>query len=368
LTAVRTDLLEQIEERIRNRFGLRLPPHRRAALVAELTAMDSQANPHRPALRLLSGDRPALARVAAALTNPETYLFRHGEHFAALGQLARQRRAAGRPTAVLCAGVSTGEEAWSAAAVLADAYGTAPGAFSVVGWDLNPGSLATAQAGVYGSWSAREGLKSHDRWFERTDAGWSVDPSLRSNVVFKERNLLDEIVEIAPFDAIFFRNVAIYWPRSTTRVVVDRLARILAPEGAFFFGPSDPIELPGWHREFIGVAMVYRRTDPQAPRVVQRRAARVAPQPSQAPAVDLSEVERFANLGQHARALEILTSRGTPTSCDELLWLGILRLNTGEPNAATRAFRRCVYLHPERADYHQWLALALRLAAEAGHP
>ena len=181
-----------------------------------------------------------------ALTTNLTSFFREPHHFEVLREHLARRVSPG-PVRIWCAAASTGEEPYSIAMTLVDAFGsfTPPG--SVLATDVDTQVLATARTGVYPS----ERVESLDRDLQRrfflrgigVNQGSSrVVPALAARVRFEPLNLLDESWPIrAPLDAIFCRNVMIYFDKPTQRRILERLAPLLAPDGLLFTGHSESI-------------------------------------------------------------------------------------------------------------------------------
>ncbi len=85
-----------------------------------------------------------------------------------------------------------------------------------------------------------------------------MDPEVRGMVSFAHLNLLDAWPMRGPFDAIFCRNVMIYFERETQGELVRRFWNLLRPGGHLFVGHSE--SLTGWEHGFQYVQpAVYRR-------------------------------------------------------------------------------------------------------------
>ncbi len=386
---------------LRHMYGIEVPPYQLKVLGAALGRVGGEGGADAGLERLLRRDSEAWDVVIDAITIPETYFFRHYPHFVRLRELATERIRRGRPCRVLSAGCSSGEEAWSAAAVLADAGSGHRAKGSVVGWDVNARRLIEASEGRYRDWSVRTGLHGYDSYVIRTGDHYRVAPALLPWARFERVNLVGPLPDDR-FDAIFFRNVAIYFDPSTARAVFARLAALLEDDGMIFVGPSDPVTLPQDAWEHVigdGVRVYYRTRAPRpsmqpapsqaparlaswrptlAPRLRGERrrpqprkaptpkepspVARPAPAPPSDAGLDaLSTVAQLADEGAYARALELLASTGV-VSGEASKWEGVLRLNLGESSTAVDCFRRCVYLDPENVAYRRWLAVAYEAA------
>ncbi|MBC7171705.1 MAG: hypothetical protein H5U40_04730, partial [Polyangiaceae bacterium] len=261
---------------LRHMYGIEVPEYQRKVLGAALGRLGRGGGAEAAVERLLRRDSEAWDVVIDAITIPETYFFRHYPHFLRLRELATERFRRGRSCRVLSAGCSSGEEAWSAAAVLAEAgSGRSTPRSSVVGWDVNARRLIEASEGRYRDWSVRTGLHGYEHYVGRVGDHYRVSPALLPWARFERVNLVGPLPE-ERFDAIFFRNVAIYFDPSTARAVFTRIAALLEDDGMIFVGPSDPVTLPQdeWEHVIADGVRVYRR--------VKARAAAPA-RPSQAP-------------------------------------------------------------------------------------
>jgi chemotaxis methyl-accepting protein methylase len=357
----------------------------------ELTKLAGERGVKHSADLVLGGDTATRRKLIGVISNSETYLFRHWGHFEALRRCAGRRLAQGRPFTVLSAGCSSGEECWSAAATIASVYLVAGcDRFTVSGWDIDPERLSRARAGVYGAWATRKGLHGFDSYFEFAEDRWKVSDTLKRFVDFETVNLVDgEWPQTTRFDAIFFRNVSIYWDHKSVCDVRDRLAARLAEDGILLVGPSDPVAFDHdlWSVETgAGVPVVRRETAganrrrlrkkiappvKPGPTVCRRRAtpadavknpvAGARPEAVKKPGAELrmSDIEDLANKGRYEDALEALLSRGTALPPAQKLWEGILLLNLERFQEAIKVFRHCVFLEPEDPSYRRWLAAAL---------
>jgi len=336
--------------------------------------------------RLLGGDHAAREAILARVTPPETYFFRHASHFQILASLVRSRRADGRACTVLSAGCSTGEEAWSAAVILAALDGGEPPAGrlrdSVIGWDLAADRVARAARGRYRAWSVRAGLAGYDALFRRDGDEWEVQPRVRGLVRFEQQNLLDPALPWpGRFDAIFFRNVAIYWKQETVERACENLTRLLASDGVFLLGPCDPVPaaLAGWPTQLVDGAQAYRPPPPPCYAPTRRPPPPAAPVPAAAPlpaaawvpapplpttraagdAGLMAELEALAARGAHAEALDRLRSRRSPATILDRRCEAVLLLHLGREAEALALFRQCVFLEPEDPAHRRWLAVGL---------
>lgn len=177
-----------------------------------------------------------------SLTTNLTAFFREAHHFPVLADHARKRSGEYR---VWSAAASTGEEPYSIAITLADALGIAPGRFNVFGSDIDTEVLQKAQSAIY----RQEELKTLSpqqlqRYFMRGTGPHAglvrVRSELGNAVQFAALNLLGKQYNVpGPFDAIFCRNVMIYFDKETQQEILKRFVPLLKPGGLLFAGHSE---------------------------------------------------------------------------------------------------------------------------------
>lgn len=177
-----------------------------------------------------------------SLTTNLTAFFREAHHFPLLAEHAKRRSGEYR---VWSAAASTGEEPYSIAITLADTLGTAPGRWRVFASDIDTDVLNKALNGIY----RQDELKTLSapqlqRHFMRGTGPHSglvrVRQSLANYVDFAPINLLDSQYNVpGPFDAIFCRNVMIYFDKATQQEILRRFVPLLKPGGILFAGHSE---------------------------------------------------------------------------------------------------------------------------------
>jgi chemotaxis protein methyltransferase CheR len=362
-----------------------------------------------------AGSQDAELRVLAErLTVGETYFFRHQAQLQALvAEVLPQVQRGGRPARVLCAGCSSGEEAYSVAILGREHPLVEPERLFITGVDVNPRAIERARRARYAAWSLRscpEVLR--ERWFHALPNGdFEPRPAARERVAFEERNLLEEDSAFwAPgsFDVILCRNVTLYFTAEVTRAVIARLERALTPSGVLLLGPSETPR--GFSASFevmqAGEAFYHRRRT--APVAAVADAARVRPAAPVAvsleplpepPGMDrawrLLEEERYGeaqawlerlpegdreqsgtrllkavlhfqsgHFPEAERAAESLVDTGRAEAAVYYL-LGLCREQAGDEGGARHRYARAVHLEPTFALGHLRLGILARRAREA---
>ncbi|WP_240687446.1 CheR family methyltransferase [Alcanivorax sp. 24] len=178
-----------------------------------------------------------------ALTTNLTSFFRESHHFPILADHVRGRR---DPVRVWSAAASTGEEPYSIAMTLLETLGEHVNV-EVLATDIDTEALDRARRAVYPlEQVARLDDQRRRRFFQKGSGartGYArVKPSLAGKVRFQVMNLVGRDWPTGQrFDAIFCRNVMIYFDRETQSRVLGRLADRLKPDGLLFAGHSENV-------------------------------------------------------------------------------------------------------------------------------
>ena len=197
-----------------------------------------------------------------ALTTNLTRFYREDHHFDHLvsyvGQLIERRPrngAGGKPRLrIWSAGCSTGQEPYTIALCLLDAHPELKRwDFRILATDIDTNVLDKAAQGIYPD-SELNGLSpARERQFERAGDGTIRIPlAARSLIAFKPLNLMQQWPVKGPFDAIFCRNVAIYFDKPTQGQLFSRLGKLLAPEAFLYIGHSENLGTGGDGFRLVG--------------------------------------------------------------------------------------------------------------------
>jgi len=186
------------------------------------------------------------------LTVGETYFFRDKNLFLnlrdkILPDLIRIRRTGRKYIRIWSAACSTGEEPYSVAMLLChllpDIY---EWEISILGTDINPGSLHAAARGIYSKWSFREQAPvSTESYLSLSpDGRFQVSPEIRKMVRFNKLNLISDsypstLTSTTTMDIVFCRNVLMYFSPETAGFVVDRLNKSLVDGGWLIVSPQE---------------------------------------------------------------------------------------------------------------------------------
>lgn len=190
------------------------------------------------------GDRNEWEKFVNSLTTNLTSFFREPHHFPILA--AHLKTLQGRsPIKIWCSASSTGEEPYSIAMTVVEAFNSFNVPVSIVASDLDTSVLATAAKGVY-PFDRVEKISPErmSRFFVRgtgtQDGMFTVRPELRRLVTFQRLNLLEPNWSVrGSFDALFCRNVMIYFDKPTQYKILERFAPLMSGNGLLFAGHSE---------------------------------------------------------------------------------------------------------------------------------
>jgi len=184
-----------------------------------------------------------------ALTTNLTRFFREDHHFDHLADhvaqlMARRPRinANGRPRLrIWSAGCSTGQEPYTIALHLLSKFPELKRwDFRILATDIDTSVLARAASGSYPETELSGLSRERAALLKRSGDGTvRVPPEARDRISFKLLNLMGDWPVKGPFDAIFCRNVVIYFDKPTQARTFTRLGEVLAPDGYLYVGHSE---------------------------------------------------------------------------------------------------------------------------------
>jgi len=236
-----------ITDRIYRFSGIKLPEAKREMVYARLARRLRSLGlaSFDDYVRYLEAEPSEWEHCTNALTTNVTSFSREEHHFRVLAEHAQARAGKAGAYRVWSAGCSTGEEPYSIAMTLADTLHASN--YHIVASDLDTQVLATARHAVYPLGSVLKLPESRQKRFflrgtGRNDGRARVRPEIASHVEFARVNLMDAEWGVEPpFDAIFCRNVMIYFDKPTQRRLIERYARMLSPGGLFFAGHAESL-------------------------------------------------------------------------------------------------------------------------------
>ncbi|MBL4863261.1 MAG: protein-glutamate O-methyltransferase [Crocinitomicaceae bacterium] len=205
-----------------------------------------------------------------AITTNLTSFFREQHHFDYLEKTVVPelliKNKVKKSIRIWSAGCSTGEEPYSISMTLDKALGDKKGwDVKVLATDLDTNVVSHGKAGVYvpdrlDGLAPRLVKKNFSAVSHPSGVGqaYNVSHHLRKYITFNRLNLLHEWPMKGPFDVIFCRNVVIYFNKDTQKILFDRYADILKPNGYLFIGHSETLHGVTNRFESLGQTM-YRK-------------------------------------------------------------------------------------------------------------
>lgn len=250
--------------------GIALPDSKMALvysrLAKRLRALGMQS--FRQYCEHVSGSEGAGERMTmlAALTTNVTHFFREMHHFDhlrtdLLPPLLDAAKRGGR-VRIWSAGCSNGHEPYSIALTI---LGMMPDAANydirILASDIDPNVVAFGRAGIYDDAAVQPvPMELRRRWFQRSGNGHSVSEEMRTLVSFRELNLIGEWPMKNGFQAIFCRNVTIYFDEPTRQKIWSRFMKYLEPAGVLYIGHSERLTGSASDQLSLVGTTTYRRT------------------------------------------------------------------------------------------------------------
>jgi len=232
--------LGRVESVLREASGLTLAASVRRSLSTALArAADSRKMDLTTFLeKLLAKDQSVVASFVEYAVIGETYFFRHPEHLRELSREAMMSQAANQ-FRVWSAGCATGEEPYSIVMSLV-AAGIPLERIKVTATDISSRALQRARNATYNPWSVRRIEPAMERRFLSVQGEVvTVSPQVCKPVEFMQHNLMMDSAPVSEQDAVFCRNVLIYFPQEVVRLVLVKLIGAIKPGGLLFLSPAE---------------------------------------------------------------------------------------------------------------------------------
>jgi chemotaxis protein methyltransferase CheR len=187
-----------------------------------------------------------LGELIEAMAITETFFFRDGYPFEVLRQTVLpelvRRRADVRALNIWSAACSSGQEPYSVALLLQHHFPALSGwNIRLIASDLSAGMLERARRGRYSALEVSRGLPPEllGTYFQKQEDGWQIRDDLRRMVEFCPINLGGAWPALPPLDLVLLRNVLIYFDVPTRQQVLDRVRRVLRPDGYVVLGGAE---------------------------------------------------------------------------------------------------------------------------------
>lgn len=254
----RPETWAQVRVFVHRACGVELADDQAYLLDARLGSLARQRNASIDALvsgAVADPQGPLAIELIEAMTTHETYFFRDPTFWTAFEQVVMPRllqvRAA--PLRFWSAACSHGQEAYTLAMLLEEKWPALAPSISIVASDVSPLAVERAREGRFSGLEVNRGLGAARllRHFQQDDGGFRVKAALRERITFTVHNLLGPPPSHGPYDAVFCRNVLIYFNDVDRKLALTRVFDATHFEAFVGLGSTEyvikPQACPGWY-------------------------------------------------------------------------------------------------------------------------
>lgn len=193
-------------------------------------------------------DEVLMRDITEAMTTNESFFFRDSTPFDLFRDKVLPRlteaRAQTRKIRIWCAAASTGQEPYSLAMILSENQARMKDwRIEILATDLSNDVLQKARVGLYSQFEVQRGLPIHMlvKYFTQVGEMWQIDSAIRAMVTYKPLNLLESFDHLGRFDAVYCRNVLIYFDQPTKADVLARIRKRMQDDAALFLGAAETV-------------------------------------------------------------------------------------------------------------------------------
>lgn len=219
-------------------------------------------------MRFINGDVSGkeLEEMLSILTTHHTYFWREPVHFELYRNevlpYLKKKEAGSKDLRIWSAAASTGEEAYTLAMLNMEFFGFEHSMWDtkVLATDVSTKVLEFAQRGIYSEEQVNALPGQWKRlYFKKGDNGqFEAKPELKSQVLFRQFNLMNPLPFRKPLHVVFIRNVMIYFEEETKRQLLQRIVNAMESGGYLFVGTTESVEREDLGLEYI-IPSVYRK-------------------------------------------------------------------------------------------------------------
>jgi chemotaxis protein methyltransferase CheR len=192
------------------------------------------------------GNRELSRQVVDAMTTNETSFFRDLHPFEALKSHVipelMEKRAKERTLNIWSNACSSGQEVYTIAMILRENFASLAGwRVRLIASDLSSAILKKAQEGIFNQTEVNRGLPMPLllKYFTKTGLQWQIREDIRKMVEFREVNLVETWPMLPTMDIVFLRNVLIYFSPETKATILNKVQKIMRPDGSLFLGGAE---------------------------------------------------------------------------------------------------------------------------------
>ena len=219
--------------------------------------------------RLRKNPRDSIVeKVVDALTTNETSFYRDSSPFDCMREKLipeiLERNAKTRTLRLWCAASSSGQEPYSVAIMLRESFPQlASWKIEFIATDISESMLERCRNAEYSQLEITRGLPAQllTKYFEKHGLKWRIKESIRSMVDFERVNLISDPPPMPVADLVLMRNVLIYFGDETKQKIIDKVSRLLRPDGFLMLGSAETVWRDDFERETYSGWGYYRRTN-----------------------------------------------------------------------------------------------------------
>lgn len=247
---------EAIRRLVYNQFGINLTEQKKTLVVGRLQKVLRQRKfkDFQDYYQWLTRDSSgvALDELANRISTNHTFFYREKAHFEFFSKkvlpeaVARHKKNGDQELRIWCAGCSSGEEPYTLMMLIMEHLGSQFNNWNttLLATDISATALKTAMAGLYAADRVGQlpaGLRN--KYFGQTQEGtYLVTDAVRKKIYYRRHNLMDKVFPFKrQFDAIFCRNVMIYFDKETRATLVSKYHRHTVDKGYLFIGHSETL-------------------------------------------------------------------------------------------------------------------------------
>ena len=255
----------KIRKYIKDQFGISLNDEKKTLVYSRLrtTLADLGFDNFTQYFDYLTKDKSgdAVTRFIDKITTNHTFFMRESDHFdyfrdEVLPYIEKTYNAQ-KDIRLWCSACSSGEESVTIQMILQDYFKNKDWNTEILATDISTQVLDKAVAGKYHI----DGVKTlpktwQDAYFKKADdTFYQVSDSIKSKILYRKYNLMDNFSFKKKFQVIFCRNVMIYFDHETKVGLVKKFYDIIEPGGYLFVGHSESLTNTGTNFKYVKPAI-----------------------------------------------------------------------------------------------------------------
>lgn len=244
---------ERLRAIVHDETGITIADNRRSMLISRLQPRlrETGEGNFNSYIKRVVADPAEMQELTNRITTNETYFYRTPRVWTHLRDVTIKAfidTQKGRPMKVWSAAASTGAEAYTLGVILEDTRRKNTGfEYSVLGTDISSRVIDIANEGLYIGRPIARFRREEPALFEAhmvgdDKEGFRVRRDIKRRIKFGLHNLLQPLRTGGPFDAIFLRNVLIYFTPEDQEKILRNIHNLLRPGGTLVIGESETLK------------------------------------------------------------------------------------------------------------------------------